>query len=278
MGVRAAFGAVFGDRTWAKKVLLAALIMMIPYVGSIAVLGYTLTYQRNVAWGRSEALPEWSDFGAYIKTGFFAMIVGLVYSLPFTLLLGLVAGGTMAAAIVQASNSGSPDGLAAMILVIGAVSVLGSAAMSLVLWPVYAQVALFDTIQSGFDYKGIFARVKANASAYWHAVRGGLLLTAISIGIMAVLWGVWFGAFGASLFGTANSDAPSAAIVLFMPAEFLVIAIQLLTTTPIQLANSHIWGGYSRGAYDLATAAAAAPAVIAEPAPAPDYLPPAPGA
>lgn len=279
MGVRAAFGAVFGDRTWFKKVLLAAVITMIPYVGSIAVIGYTLKYQRDVAWGHPEKLPEWNDFGGHIKTGFFAMIVAFVYTLPFVLVVTLAASGTMVAAIVRASDTGSLDGLILVFLVIGAVTMLGSVAMSLILWPVYTQVALYDTIQSGFDYKGIFARVKANAAEYWHAIRGSLILTAISTGIMFVLWGGWFAAFGTSVFASSYSDAPSPAIALLVPAEFLIIAVQLLFTTPIQLANSHIWGGYARSAYDLSDpAAAAAVAVPVEAEPAPGYLPPAPGA
>lgn len=277
MSIREAFRAIFSDRAWAKKMGLSALITLIPYVGSIAVLGYAQRHLRDVAWGREESLPEWSDFGGHLKTGFFALVVGFVYSLPLSIVLSLVIGVTVAFGTIRAIDSGSPEAFIILLVISIVLSFALSLAMTLVLWPTYTQVALYDTMQAGFDFKGIYARAKANSAAYWRAARGSLLLGAAMMGFTFVLWGGWFAAFGYSLF-TAPSDAPPVGVMMLLPAEFVLIAIQLLITVPMQIGTGHLWGAYAREAYNLANPAVTEATVQAayEPEPTPEYLPPAP--
>ncbi len=277
MSIREALRAIFSDRAWAKKMGLCALITMIPYVGAVAVLGYSQRHLRDVAWNRAETLPDWSDFGGHLKTGFFALIVGFVYSLPLSVLLSLIVGVTVALGTIGAVESGSPGAFIGLVVISAIVTIVLSLAMTLVQWPAYTQVALYDTIQAGFDFKGIYARAKANSAAYWRAARGSLVLGAAMMGFTLVLWGGWFAAFGLSLF-TTTSDAPPVGLMLMLPAELLIIAIQLLLTVPMQIGTGHLWGAYARDAYDLANPTVTEAAVQAayEPEPAPDFLPPAP--
>jgi len=267
---------MFDDRDWAKKLGLGALVSLVPYVGSVTMLGYTLRHLRDTAWDRAQELPVWKGWVEYLKTGFFAMLVGLVYSLPVTLMVMLVVFVTIALGTVGLRQSGSPAALILMVVVLFFVSGVLSLLAQLVLWPVYTQVALYDTLQSGFDFKGIYARAKSNASAYWQAARATLLLSGASLLVTGVLWGVWLAFFTAVI--SVSSDVSPIGTLLILPAELVMVVLTILITVPIQIATAHIWGGYARSAYDLGNPAVTEAAIQAEyaPEPMPEYLPPAP--
>ncbi len=277
MSINEAFKTIFSDRDWAKKLGLGALVSLIPYVGAVTMLGYSLRHLRDIAWDRAQELPVWKAWIEYLKTGFFAMLVGIVYALPITLIITFVVVVTIALGTVGLRQSGSPAALILMAVVLFFVSGALSLLSQLVLWPAYTQVALYDTLQSGFDFKGIYARAKSNAPAYWQAARATLLLSGASLLIMGVLWGGWLALFGAALFGI-SSDASPIGMLLVLPAEFVMLALTMLISVPVQIATSHIWGGYARSAYDLENPTVTEAEIQAEyaPEPLPDYLPPAP--
>jgi len=77
-----AFTFPFQDQDWVKKIVLTAVIMLIPLVGQIAVLGWMVALTRRVIAGEEHPLPGWDDFGGLFMDGLKAMVVGLVYSLP----------------------------------------------------------------------------------------------------------------------------------------------------------------------------------------------------
>jgi hypothetical protein len=74
------------DANWLKKWLIMAFVPLIPVVGGFLVLGYMVEIMRRVIKGETPVLPEWTDFGEYLKKGFMGFVVALVYALPVIIL------------------------------------------------------------------------------------------------------------------------------------------------------------------------------------------------
>lgn len=76
------FSYLFKDPDWVKKVLMLALMMIIPIVGWLVIYGYMVETAQNVFEGRDVPLPEF-DFGRQLSVGF-------TYILPVFCLGGIV--------------------------------------------------------------------------------------------------------------------------------------------------------------------------------------------
>ncbi len=77
-----AFTYLSQEKEWIQKLLIAALMPLIPIVGPLLLVGYALEITRRVSAGEASVLPDWNHFGDYLKKGFFEIIVRLVYALP----------------------------------------------------------------------------------------------------------------------------------------------------------------------------------------------------
>lgn len=85
------FSYVFEDPDWVRKLLLNALIGLIPIVGQLYLLGWMLDIARRVANGEDPVwLPE-INFGAFLGEGFKALILGFIYSIPVFILVAPIA-------------------------------------------------------------------------------------------------------------------------------------------------------------------------------------------
>ncbi len=81
-----AFSFVTEDPDWIKKVVIAALVTLIPVVGIFAFMGWSLEINRRVSSGETELLPEWDNFGGFIMNGLKQLVVVLVYMMPAILI------------------------------------------------------------------------------------------------------------------------------------------------------------------------------------------------
>lgn len=87
MDIGKAFGFVFEDEEWVTKVLLGALITLIPIFGGFALMGYAIAIVRNVKAGNPRPLPDWNDLGRYFTDGLLFWVATFVYSLPMLILI-----------------------------------------------------------------------------------------------------------------------------------------------------------------------------------------------
>ena len=76
---------MFDDEKWTSKVVVGAVINMIPILNFTST-GYMLATIRNVANDVTPPLPTWDDFGDYFVKGLVLAIIGLIYSLPLLIL------------------------------------------------------------------------------------------------------------------------------------------------------------------------------------------------
>jgi uncharacterized membrane protein YvlD (DUF360 family) len=258
-----ALKGVFADPGWLKKSAIGAAVNMIPYVGAFWVIGYGLHYQRALAWGREDRLPEWKDGQAQLKTGLYIFVVGMVYSLPLSvvltaLLVVAIAGGTL---VVAASEQVGWVIAAAIIAMI--VYMLVTVLYSIVLWPVYTHVQLYDSIPAGFEFRRVFEMVRENSSAFWTAARRSVVLNLASMAAGLLVVGVTVGIAIALSFGIVSEEIAPVASLMAMPIQLLLTGIIGLITVPISLAMSRLWAGYARIAYGLGAPAAEVPAEAA---------------
>jgi hypothetical protein len=249
--VRQALAGVGSDRAWLKRSALGALINVIPYVGAVWVMGYGLHYQRAVIADDGAALPAWRHFELQFKTGLYAFVAGLVYALPFSLVATALLVVGIGAGIV---GTAATEELFWIALGVGASFVLfmfASVIYGLVLWPVYVQVQLHDTISSAFDFSGIFQRVKLHRAAFWTAARRAIGLGLISMTVVMLL--SVLGILGSALlaYSVLPEEAYAAAGLLMTPVQLLVAGIGSLVSIPLNLAANRFWAGYARVAYGL---------------------------
>ncbi|MBN2847969.1 MAG: DUF4013 domain-containing protein, partial [Coriobacteriia bacterium] len=178
-----AAGALTADPAWLRNVAIGVGVNLIPYVGMFWFIGYALTYLRDTAHDGRATLPRWQPAGSRLKTGLFALVPGMVYSLPLSILFGgamvaVVIGGTVATL-----DGGSFVRIAVPLAALFSVFIVASSLYGIVLWPVYVNVALNETIESGFDIKGIYRRTREHAGVFWpvawRSVGLGLLSSAI---------------------------------------------------------------------------------------------------
>jgi hypothetical protein len=87
MNIGNAFSFVFEDEEWVSKILVGALITLIPIFGGFALMGYGIAVVRNVKSGSTRPLPDWNDLGGYFMDGLMFWLVNLIYSLPILILM-----------------------------------------------------------------------------------------------------------------------------------------------------------------------------------------------
>lgn len=87
MNVGKAVGFVFEDEQWLSKLLLGALIGLIPFFGSAALTAYGIAVLRNVKRGLPRPLPGWDRIGDYFVDGLLFWVALLVYAIPLLILM-----------------------------------------------------------------------------------------------------------------------------------------------------------------------------------------------
>lgn len=101
MNISRAFSFASNDKDWISKLILTGLISLIPIVGCLYLLGWTMEIAKRYSETRSEVLPE-INFGRYIVNGFKIFLISLAYSLPLGI-LGLITQG-FTDLLLQADN------------------------------------------------------------------------------------------------------------------------------------------------------------------------------
>ncbi len=185
-----AFSFVFEDPDWARKVLIAALVLIIPIIGELVVLGWALKISQNVMEGSPRPLPD-IDFGADLARGFMGFVIGFVYALPITIVSGFF--GIVDA--VLANSVGNSNGLVTAFSLVygcfGLLALLYGIAMALVLPAAYTNYLAKGNLGAGFHLGEVFAMVRRNIGAYFIVLLGSIVASIIaSVGVIACVIGV----------------------------------------------------------------------------------------
>ncbi len=82
MDIGRAFVYPFEDPDWLKKIVIVAVISLIPVIGQIWILGWSIEITRRVIKKDPIQLAGFDDFGGMLMLGLKAFVIGFVYSIP----------------------------------------------------------------------------------------------------------------------------------------------------------------------------------------------------
>jgi hypothetical protein len=180
------------DPEWVMKLLIIALILLIPIVGAINGLGWMLASIDRLRAGDTRLAP--ASLG-YIVRGFPLFVVNLGYELAIV----LVAGAIYVPAVLMASNESHGSANTAVIsgaivlsLLAFSIVTLGSLALNFAM-PSVVLATDAGGISGGLNLSAVLRRVRANLS---NTLIAGLMLIAAgfvgSLGVIACVIGVLF--------------------------------------------------------------------------------------
>ncbi len=201
------------DLDWIKKVAIAGVVTLIPIAGVLLLWGYMIEIVRRVIAGESPVLPEWSDFGGFLKKGLFYFVVSLVYALPLILLLACLGLPYLGVAFAG-DNEGIANTLATIASVasfcFGCLAAIYALLMSVVMPAAIGRLAVTGEIAPALRFGEVFALVRANPGIYIIVMLVSALAISVltSIGSIACGIGAIFGAaYGAIAAGHLYGQA-----------------------------------------------------------------------
>ncbi len=210
------FSYVFEDKDWLSKLLIAALVLLIPFIGQFIVLGWALEATRRVIAGEEPVLPDWSDFGGHVMRGLKGFVVGLVYALPLIILAVCNAIFAFAAnpQVVGQSMADVMASVAALVgVIVSCLNIIYALFMGLVLPAAFALMVSEDDLGAAFRFGEVFGLVQANLGTYLLVLLGSVLAYFIAgLGMIACGIGVLFtGAYAHAIIGHLYGQAYRAA-------------------------------------------------------------------
>lgn len=159
-GIGDSFSFIFKDPRWAKKMLIAVLLMLanfiLPVIPAFFLAGYCLELaQRTVQNDGIPDLPEWIDWGRLFVNGARAFGIALLYMLPVLIMLLLGLGLMLIPTLITGVAGASQEDVSPWILLIPTLGGIGSLF-------VFSLVALF----------GIFLNLLLPLGLLHYAVKG----------------------------------------------------------------------------------------------------------
>ncbi len=161
MDIGLAFSFPFQDEEWVTKLILVGVILIIPVLGIILALGWTLAITRAVIRGEAEPLVGLSDFADLLTLGFKAFLISLIYALPIVVLS--VPFGFISSLI----ESESAQALVAIVsLCFSCFSFLYGLALAFIYPAAFAELAANDDLGAALNPSHIFGLVRKAPNAY----------------------------------------------------------------------------------------------------------------
>lgn len=185
------FTYIFEDQEWIVKILLAAVITIIPIVGPLAVAGWGVEITKRALQKDPEQLPGWGDFLNYLVKGLVLLLIGFVYMLP-VILVQACSNGTYF--FGQDSGEEAIQIIGSILLAcFGCLTLIYAILMGFVIPAAIGNYAATGEIGAAFRFGEVFGLVKAAPVAYLMVLVGGFLAGMIAfIGIIACVIGVFF--------------------------------------------------------------------------------------
>ncbi|HBX69530.1 MAG TPA: hypothetical protein DEH25_09155 [Chloroflexi bacterium] len=185
------FTYIFEEEDWIMKILLAAVIALIPFVGQLVVAGWGVEITKRAINKDSELLPGWSDFVNYLVKGLVLLLIGFVYMLP-VILVQVCSNGFL----IYGQNSGQ-DSLMTISSIVtacfGCLTFIYAVLAGFLMIAAIGKYADTGEIGAAFRFGEVFASVKAAPAAYFMVLLGGVIAGVIAfVGIVACVIGVFF--------------------------------------------------------------------------------------
>lgn len=225
-----AFTFMFEDPDWLRKLGIGTLVglagilfspLLIGFIPLIMLLGYTLDTLRNVMDGRAHPLPDWEDWGGFLRRGFRLCAALFIWALPIILIaLPLTVGGTL-----TDQNSSGTEAIGAILITCSScLLLLWGLVLALFTPAIYARVARTERFAAAFELGKLWSFTRDNignvviallltwVAGLIAAVIASLGIIALGIGILVSLpfANLWQYLVQAHLFGQIGASSVSA--------------------------------------------------------------------
>lgn len=185
--IKFSFGVGFGN------LAMTLLLMLIPWVGPVALMGWLSETHRRLARREGPAVLSFrfGDFVEYLKGGVAPFLVQLVVTMIAMLPMGIGIG-VLAGFAVAAEESPIALGLVVVVGLIGMTALM--VIMMAVATGAGIRAELTGDLGSAFEFKAVLAFAKRNwLSILGHNLALGLLMMPLAfVGILAFVIGVYF--------------------------------------------------------------------------------------
>lgn len=174
-----AFSYQFDDQDWVKKILIAALIPLIPIIGSLAVAGWGIEITKRVIHREPMPLADWDNFGGYLGKGFQFMIISIVYALPL-IILGICP--TVLLTQPYSTTGDDPIMYAAYAATacFGVIFLLYGILLAFLIPAALGRFADTGQMGSAFKFREVFRLVRAAPTAYLMVILGMIVSSFIA--------------------------------------------------------------------------------------------------
>ena len=207
-----AFTFPFQDQDWIKKLAITGLISLIPIVGWIVVLGWSLEVARRLIRSEAPVLPDWSNFGGNFSLGIKGTVISLVVSIPL-IVLYLPFG----ALSFFSDREQLATALTIVAICTGCLALLYSIVVMFALPAAFGQLAATDSLAEAFKVGRLLSLIRAAPAAHLIVILGlivsGILapLGSIACGIGVLFTLAYSFAANGHLYGQAHVEAAKAA-------------------------------------------------------------------
>jgi hypothetical protein len=182
------FSFPFQDEDWIKKIVLTAVISLIPLIGQFALMGWMVELTRRVIRGDAEPLPDWADFGGILVLGLKMFVIGFVYALP--LIIFALPMGVMSALL---DNESAVALYTFVMMCFSCFAVIYGLALAYFFPAAVGELAATDDLGAAINPTKIIAHVRAAPSAYLLALLGTIVAGFLAgFGIILCFVGVIF--------------------------------------------------------------------------------------
>jgi hypothetical protein len=207
-----AFSFVFEDSDWFKKIIIVALVSLIPIIGQLIGLGFALEIMKRVINNDRVVLPDF-EFGGFLAKGFRAFIVTFVYAIPliiFTLpmLIPSFLGNSVDTNVITTLTF-------AIGCICGGLAVIYGILMGFMLPAAFGKLVTTGSMGAAFRFREVFALVRKAPVAFLIALLGVAVgsiiapLGAIACGIGVLLTMTYYFAIMGHFYGQAYNVAVS---------------------------------------------------------------------
>lgn len=226
-----AFTFMFEDPEWLRKLGIGTLVglvgillapVLIGFIPLLILFGYTLDTLRNVMYGQEHPLPDWEDWGGFLKRGFRLVAAFFIWALP-AILVSIPLG--LGSALAE-DGSGGMGAIAALLIICSScLLILWGLFLALLTPAIYIRVTRTERFAAAFEFGKLWSFTRDNIGNVIIAILlvwlAGLIASLIAgLGVIALVIGVlvtfpfanlWQYLVQAHLFGQIAANSVTAA-------------------------------------------------------------------
>ncbi len=241
---------------WFGKIVLLALLNLIPVFGQIVSLGYLYGWAREIAWNVHEPLPEHifgNEDGKLYRRGFFVLVVQVVYLIiPGVLYF---AGASLTGMLSDFGTDiqygmdpySSYHGVApaatyryfgwGMLAIIASIVIF--VLMQLLLWVGSMRTSVYNRVSAGLQFGRVWKMMRKDARGllriFGIQIVFGLILFAFSFIMSIIAVAVSLGSILVLGVGSAIGSAEAALLAVMAPIVIALLAITAFGTSVIDM-------------------------------------------